>query len=291
MFQTDPYPYKVSVECHTYNQAPYVTEALAGFVRQQTPFPFVAVVVDDASTDGTQEQILRFLESEFDTAAGRAEETEDARFFFARHRRNPNCHFAVYLLKTNHLQSGREQWEYLDPWRSQAQYLAFCEGDDYWLRPDKLRRQARLLDRHPRVGLVYGNARTLIQETGRFGKTIGRSCRGFRHLLRGNLLCTPTVMLRLSLLEGYRPLKRAEWLMGDYPMWLYLAGKSRLRRLPRTLAVYRVLPESISHSGDYWKRLRFLESTFAVQDFFARYYGMEDDARLRRAQAHLRKML
>ena len=283
------FPYKVSVECHTYNQAPYVTQALEGFVRQETGFPFVVVVVDDASTDGTQERILAFLREQF--AEAPAEETEEATFYFTAHRQNPNCHFAVYLLKTNHLQAGREQWAYLDPWRSRAQYLAFCEGDDYWIRPDKLRRQAQVLDRHPKVGLVYGPARSLMQETGQSGKKLGRRCRGFSHLLRGNLLYTPTVMLRLSLLEGYRPLKRPEWLMGDYPMWLYVAGKARLYWMRQTFAVYRILPESASHSSDAEKRRRFLASTFEIQWFFARYYHESNLRRLRRAQEHLRKLL
>ena len=44
---------KVTVICLAYNQAPYIRDALEGFVRQQTTFPFEVVVHDDASTDGT----------------------------------------------------------------------------------------------------------------------------------------------------------------------------------------------------------------------------------------------
>ena len=40
-----------STVCMTYNQAPYIKQCLDGFVMQQTKFPFVAIVVDDASTD------------------------------------------------------------------------------------------------------------------------------------------------------------------------------------------------------------------------------------------------
>ena len=290
----DSQPYKVTVECRTYNHAPYVTQALEGFVRQRTRFPFVAVVVDDASTDGTQERILAFFREQFaveDAAVARTEETAEARFFFARHRHNRHCHFAIYLLKTNHISAGREHWEYLDPWRAQASYMAVCEGDDWWTSPWKLRRQARVLDRHPGTGLVYGPARSYLQETGRFGEKMGRRCRGIDPLLYGNVIYTPTVMLRLSCLDGYRPLKKKEWLMGDYPMWLYVAGRSRLRWLRRPMAVYRILAESASHTTDPEKRRRFIESTCEIQQFFADYYRAGDPARLLEVQTRMRAEL
>ena len=287
----DSLPYKVSVECRTYNHAPYITQALEGFVRQRTGFPFVAVIVDDASTDGTPERILSFFREEFaveDASVARTEETEAYRFHFARHRRNKHCYFAIYLLKTNHFQAGREHWAYLDPWRGQARYLAFCEGDDYWTSRYKLRRQARVLDHHPEVGVVYGPARSFLQQTGRFGKKMGRRCEGIDTLIYGNVIYTPTVMLRLSCLEGYRPLKKKEWLMGDYPMWLYVAGKSRLHWTRRTMAVYRILAESVSHTKDSTKRRRFVESTCEIQQFFADYYGAGDPERLRTVQEQMR---
>ena len=46
--------YLISIGCLTYNQSAYITEALNGIVMQRTNFPFVAVVIDDASTDGEQ---------------------------------------------------------------------------------------------------------------------------------------------------------------------------------------------------------------------------------------------
>ena len=49
--------FKVSVHCLTYNQADYITDAMDGFTMQQTNFPFVCCIVDDASTDGEQKVI------------------------------------------------------------------------------------------------------------------------------------------------------------------------------------------------------------------------------------------
>lgn len=43
----------VCIHCSTFNHEKYVEEALKGFVMQITNFPFVAVVIDDCSTDRT----------------------------------------------------------------------------------------------------------------------------------------------------------------------------------------------------------------------------------------------
>ena len=52
------YPkFKVCCRCFTFNQAKYITDTMDGFTMQQTSFPFVCTIVDDASTDGEQEVI------------------------------------------------------------------------------------------------------------------------------------------------------------------------------------------------------------------------------------------
>lgn len=53
----------VSIRCTTYNQSSYINDALDGFVMQQTSFPFLALVVDDASTDGEQEVIVKHVDN------------------------------------------------------------------------------------------------------------------------------------------------------------------------------------------------------------------------------------
>ena len=43
----------VAIHCLVYNHEPYLRDCLEGFVMQQTNFPFVAIVHDDASIDGS----------------------------------------------------------------------------------------------------------------------------------------------------------------------------------------------------------------------------------------------
>ena len=43
----------VSIQCLAYNQEQYISQALDGFLLQETNFPFEVIVHDDASTDKT----------------------------------------------------------------------------------------------------------------------------------------------------------------------------------------------------------------------------------------------
>lgn len=82
--------FMVCIHCMTYNQSAYITDALNGFAMQQTDFPFVALIFDDASTDGEQGVIKKYLEEHFDHSVEteyKEWETEDANYTYARTNR------------------------------------------------------------------------------------------------------------------------------------------------------------------------------------------------------------
>lgn len=54
--------YMVCIHCMTYNHEKYLAGVLEGFVMQKTDFPFVAVVIDDCSTDGTADVLRKYEE-------------------------------------------------------------------------------------------------------------------------------------------------------------------------------------------------------------------------------------
>ncbi|MBQ3738532.1 MAG: glycosyltransferase [Bacteroidales bacterium] len=137
------------VSCMTFNQSAYITDALNGFVMQQTSFPFVCTIVDDASTDGEQEVIREYMEEYFDMQDGSIaydKDTDYGRVFFARHKNNRNCYFAVVCLKENHYKK-KSKTRYIVDWRN-TKYVAICEGDDYWTDPLKLQKQVEFMEEH-----------------------------------------------------------------------------------------------------------------------------------------------
>ena len=125
----------------TFNHAPYIEDAMKGFAMQKTDFPFVSLIIDDASTDGTQRIITNFLNKYFDKSSIREEETNDAHITFAIHKDNPNCHFLTVLLKYNFYSIKKGKTPLVKDWYENPPYRALCEGDDYWTDPLKLQKQ------------------------------------------------------------------------------------------------------------------------------------------------------
>lgn len=152
------YKYMVCTRSITYNHASYIENAMDGFTMQQTDFPFVCCIIDDASTDGEQEVIRKYLEKHFDLedkTIVRNEETDDYTLCFARHKRNLQCYFVAVFLKYNHYSLKKDKKPYIEEWIDNAKYLAFCEGDDYWIYSKKLQEQVNALEQNQQCNIAY----------------------------------------------------------------------------------------------------------------------------------------
>lgn len=136
----------------TYNHSNFIEDALNGFCSQQTNFPYVCIIFDDASTDGEQKVIHNYLQDHFDLddkSIVKKEKTDDFVMTFARHKTNINCYFAVYLLKYNHYSIKKSKTPYMSEFTKSIDYIALCEGDDYWTDPLKLQIQYDFLKHNP----------------------------------------------------------------------------------------------------------------------------------------------
>ena len=144
-----------------------------GFVIQKTSFPFVTVIVDDASTDNNQEVITDYFNKFFDTnnpSVAFREEAEYGTVMFARHKTNKNCFFAIILLKENHYSRKKSKWPYYRRWSEDSKYIAICEGDDYWTDSLKLQKQVRILDDNPEFIVCSHNFTHFHQDSLSFDK-------------------------------------------------------------------------------------------------------------------------
>ncbi|MBO5827949.1 MAG: hypothetical protein U0L67_02920 [Paludibacteraceae bacterium] len=269
----------VSVRCFTYNQSAYIKDALNGFVMQQTNFPFVVLVVDDASTDGEQEVIRKFMTEEFelsDASVAYEKETEFAYIQYAQHKTNKNCFMVAMFLKENHYSQKKKKFPYLAEWRDGVKYEAICEGDDYWIDPLKLQKQVDFLEENDECGLVYGKAKEYLQAKGMCGSFIGGKATSFEDIFfKGNPVPTLTACYRVKILNEYRKnIQLPNFAMGDLPMWLYISKHYSIHFIDEVLGVYRVLKNSASGRISYDARLRFIQSSFDVRRFFCDYYKL-----------------
>lgn len=118
----------VTICCATYQHERFIADALRGFLGQVTTYPFKILVRDDASTDKTAEIVRDFA------------------------NRYPRIVEAIFE-KTNRWAEGVRPSSVFTRF-AEGEFIATCEGDDYWFSPHKLQTQIDLLNANPSVNVV-----------------------------------------------------------------------------------------------------------------------------------------
>ena len=227
----------------TYNQSNYIVNAMDGFVMQRTEFPFLVVVVDDASGDGEQEVIKSYLNEQCDHSEGteyKQWETEDAYWTLARHRENKNCHFLTLLLRQN-LYKNPYKYELFDSWED-VKYIALCEGDDYWTDPLKLQKQVDYMESHPDCCMCSHKVDWEID-----GGVYKGGCQHEKScdlttdevIRNGGLYLATNSLVYRKWLDEDQPEWRKKAMVGDYPLQILAALRGKIHFISDTMSVYR----------------------------------------------------
>lgn len=249
--------FPVVARCFTYNHKPYIEDALNGFCMQETKFPFVCTIVDDASTDGEQEIIKDYLRKHFNfvDCDGIENETDDYIFYYAQHKQNKNCFFSVFFLKYNHYQIKKDKLHYISLWLNSAKYTALCEGDDYWMTPHKLQKQVEYMEAHPDCSLCFHANRSLFPN-GEFKdhylyKKDIKECSMHDLIMGGGGIMSTASMMYLKTARDNYPTWPRKSGIGDAPLMLVLAERGKVAYLNEVMCVYRVSTE-----GSWTQRVR-----------------------------------
>lgn len=245
---------EVLVQCMTYNHSKYITDALNGFAMQKTDFPFVCMVMDDASTDGEQEVIKDFLNRECLMDKAEYYDHELADIVIVGHKTNQNCTFAVYFLKVNLYNTNKKE-PLINEWCSKSEYIALCEGDDYWIDPLKLQKQIDFLKSHRDVSMVFHSAKVVkvdrTIEAPKFGNVEDRIYTE-KDFVAAWTIPTASMVFRNTVLS-YKIKEPEKILNGDIFLVEQCAHTGKVFGISDEMSVYRV------HDGGvtYDKRLKF----------------------------------
>jgi glycosyltransferase involved in cell wall biosynthesis len=163
----------ISVIIPTFNRASLIERAV-GSVLEQTVKPLEIIVVDDGSTDNTQEVI-----------------------------ENIGSSLVKYVYREN---GGAGAARNTGVKKASGDWIAFQDSDDVW-RPDKLEKQVEHIKKHPEHGLVYTSYEMHLEDgTGIVipGKQDGMALEGsiFIPLLIRNTVGAPTVTVQKKLFES-----------------------------------------------------------------------------------------
>lgn len=269
----------VSANMITYNHEPYIAQAIEGVLMQETDFPIELIIGEDCSTDRTREIVLDYQKKYPDII----------RVITSGH----NIGARKNSLRTNKACHGT--------------YIAYCEGDDYWIDPKKLQKQVNFLGNNPDYGLVHSDFDKYYESKKVFERAFNKSNvikipegNIFNNLL-GNewIIHTPTIMIRNNLQKKYQKFcadnknETKKWKFGDIALFLYFAMFSKIKYLDESTAVYRILEESACNTKSEKKRI---ENDVALQKlklFYAQNFHASEniihDLYVRLYQALLKK--
>ena len=242
----------VSVIVPCYNYAEFLPRCL-GSILDQPGVDVSVLVIDDCSSDDT-------------SAVAAALSASDPRVEVRRHDVNQG-HIATY-------NEGLE-------WAG-GDYVVLISADDL-MTPGSLARATRVMDRNPRVGMVYGRPlyapsdEPLPTPTGRWkGTTIWPGLRWIDQRARTgtNCISSPEVVVRGSVhraIGGYKPSLPHS---GDLEVWLRVAAVSDIayvKGIPQ--AIYRVHPRSMLRSNYADPLVDLVHRKAAFDAFFAECGG------------------
>ncbi|NUZ10661.1 glycosyltransferase family 2 protein [Pseudoalteromonas sp. McH1-7] len=117
----------ISCICIVFNQFKYVRHAIDSILAQKTEYRFEVLIHDDCSSDGTTEILLDYK------------------------RRYPRL-VNLVLQEENQYSKGKKITPLIVPY-AKGEYVAFCEGDDYWCKDNKLQVQINALEKNKEVDL------------------------------------------------------------------------------------------------------------------------------------------
>ncbi len=205
----------ISVVIAAYNHERYVAHAIESVLAQDFG-DFEIILIDDGSSDRTLEIARSF---------------RDPRIMCSAAARNAGAS-ATYNACIE---------------RSRGRYIAVLNSDDSFL-PEKLKRQAALLDARPEVGAVFTHAR-MVGEQGQTlapsGELFARANRSRfawlrRFFFKGNCLCHPSVMIRRQVHDevGLYDPRFAQ--IHDLDLWIRVCERHEIHVIETPLTCFRL---------------------------------------------------
>jgi glycosyltransferase involved in cell wall biosynthesis len=239
-------PLLVSICMITYNHEPYIQQAVESVVTQKTEFRIELVIGEDCSTDNTR-KICDALQEKYPALIKLLPSVK-------------NLGVTPNFVRTLEACTGK--------------YIAFCEGDDYWIDPSKLQKQVEFLEANSDFIASYHDVKVvdfqgeLIQQSKNsslYKVDISRTS-----LLKGRVMSLLTLCFR-NVIKEYPPEmqhvvvadKFLSCLLGQYGNAKYMSD---------------ILPSGYRmHPGGVWslksidqKRIGLIKSYFWIWQYYDR---------------------
>lgn len=206
----------VSVIIPTYNRANVLGRAVRS-VLDQDYRDFEIIVVDDGSTDNTEQVVRAF---------------DKPQIKYVRHEKN----MGPAVARNTGIGHAR------------GKYIAFQDSDDEWF-PEKLGRQVQVFETaSERVGAVYTGFWRIGDSSRKYEPRRREKLQGDIHkeLLRGNFLGTPTILVKKECFKSLGLFDEKLFHLEDWEAWLRISTKYEFHLIDEGLVECFESPDSLS---------------------------------------------
>lgn len=204
----------------TFNQKGYIRDTIDSILGQETEYRFDIIIHDDVSTDGTRDILLEYK------------------------NKYPSI-IKLILQDENQYSQGKKLTPIAMDYTS-SEYIALCEGDDFWIDKQKLQKQIVELEKHKDINLVISKAISLYPD----GTTCDfcdlgneRKVIPFEECILGpkkDFFPTASFFLRKKIFDELPDWFYTDAPVGDYYIQLFAAKYNGVIYLPEATTVYRL---------------------------------------------------
>lgn len=216
----------VAVCVITYNHVKFINECLDSVLSQKLDYEWKVIIADDFSTDGTREIIIKYKEQ--------YPERIDL------------------ILQEKNVGAAQNWIDLLS--KPKTKYIAYIEGDDYWINSNKLKKQLDFMEENPLFSACFHNVCTINekQEENIFG-SYQKDVFDTADVIKSWFIPSCSILFRnysqlISFITHFKEAKS-----GDVLLTIFLANKGNIKLIDGILGVYRIHGGGISSAQNLVK--------------------------------------
>ena len=249
---------KLSIIVPTYNHGKFIAQMLQGALNQETSFDFDIIIGDDASKDDNSLIISKL-----------AQKYPDKIKAFL-HPKNLGPSEPREL-------GGKNNVGFLFS-QAKSEYIALCEGDDYWTDPSKLQKQVDFLDKNMDYSLCHHQMEVIYEDDSPvhlFNTDNQQDTSSIQELLADKIwfLGTASTVFRNVFTNGM-----PDWwwktASGDLGIFIEVVRYGKMKYLPEKMGVYRKHRGGMTNIHTSQNRF-FLENRMEMFQNLDKYLGFQ----------------
>lgn len=245
---------KVSVVMITYGHEKYISEAINGILKQKYDGEIELIIANDNSPDNSDYVIKNTIS---------------------------NVDKNITIKYTKHdVNLGMMQNFFWAINQATGDFIALCEGDDFWIDPSKIKKQVDFLKNNPDFGLTFTDVNFVNED----GEIINKSVFSTnllpfyndpRIFLIKRLYYSPCTWL------GRKEFFKLDWRNnniadGTFAMMIEILSKTNVHLILETTANYRLLNESASRTTSLRKAFNREIGLFLTQKHYINHFDFQD---------------